>query len=236
MPKPRYRKSAMAGILVVDKPVGWSSMDVVRRVRSAAGWVKTGHAGSLDPLATGVVVCCVGAATRYVEKIMGMPKVYATQIDLSAFTETDDAEGARQDVDVSEPPDEEMVRRVLPDFIGDIQQVPPRYSAVHVKGQRAYKMARRGQEVELEARTVHVESIDLLAYQFPRLALEIRCGRGTYVRSMARDLGRALGTGGFLAGLRRTAVGPYDLARAVDEKRLETPITQADLLAPPMDG
>jgi tRNA pseudouridine55 synthase len=233
--RPRYRKSALAGILVVDKPLGWTSMDVVRRVRKAAGWVKTGHAGSLDPLATGVVVCCVGHATRHVERIMGMPKVYDTRIDLSAFTATDDREGEREEVEVANPPDEAAVRAVLERFVGDIQQVPPDYSAVHVEGQRAYKLAREGQPVALEARTVHVETIELLEYAWPVIRIVVTCGRGTYVRSMARDIGRALGTGGHLASLRRTAVGPYTLEQAVDGARLQLPVGQQDLLDPPRD-
>jgi tRNA pseudouridine55 synthase len=223
----------MGGILVVDKPLGWTSMDVVRHVRKAAGFVKTGHAGSLDPLATGVVVCCVGHATRHVERIMGMPKVYATKIDLSAFTPTDDREGEREEVDVAQPPDEAAVREVLERFVGDIQQVPPQYSAVHVDGKRAYKLARKGETVEIKPRTVHVAKIDLVSYTWPVLELLIECGRGTYVRSMARDFGGALGTGGHLAGLRRTAVGPYDLDVAVDGARLQLSIGASDLLAPP---
>jgi tRNA pseudouridine55 synthase len=235
MGRPRYRKSALAGVLVVDKPEGWSSMEVVRRVRRAAGWVKTGHAGSLDPLATGVVVCCIGKATRFVEAIMAMPKVYDAQVDLSAFTATDDREGERREVEVATPPTREAVDRALERFVGEIQQVPPRFSAVHVEGKRAYALAREGTEVALEARAVSVASIEVLAYSWPRLALRVRCGRGFYVRSLARDLGLALGTGGHLHDLRRTAVGPYDLARAVGPDRLEQPITQADLLDPPAE-
>ena len=236
MGRPRYRKSAMTGLLVVDKPQGWSSMDVVRRVRGAAGFVKTGHAGSLDPLATGVVVCCLGKATRAVERIMAMPKVYDTQIDLGAFTVTDDREGEREEVVVAEPPDEARVREVLATFVGDIQQVPPAYSAIHVDGKRAYKLAREGKEVQLEARPVRMDSIELLAYQFPRLAVRIGCGRGFYVRSLARDIGRELGTGGHLADLRRTAVGEYDLSTAVGPERLEEAITQDDLLEVPAEA
>jgi tRNA pseudouridine55 synthase len=234
MGRPRYRKSAMAGILVVDKPLGWSSMDVVRHVRQAAGFVKTGHAGTLDPLATGVVVCCIGHATKHVERIMGMPKVYDSKIDLSAFTSTDDREGEREEVPVESPPDQAAVREALEAFVGDIQQVPPQFSAVHVEGKRAYKLARQGQQVKIEPRTVQVESIEFVDYEWPVLRVIITCGRGTYVRSMARDLGRALGTGGHLAGLRRTAVGPYDLASAVDASRLQLPIGQSDLLPAPV--
>ncbi len=234
MPKPRYRKSAMAGLLVVDKPEGWSSMDVVRRVRKAAGWVKTGHAGTLDPLATGVVIACIGHATRSVETLMGLPKTYETTIDLSAFTNTDDREGERQEIAVDTPPDEARVRAVLDTFVGAIEQRPPRYSAIRVDGKRAYKLARSGEDVELPARTVHVHEIEPLTYDFPMLTVRIVCGRGTYVRSLARDIGVALGTGGHLARLCRTAVGEYDLSKAVSPERLEQRIDQFDLLdAPP---
>ena len=231
--KPRYRKSAMSGLLVVDKPLGWSSMDVVRKVRDAAGFVKTGHGGTLDPLATGVVICCIGSATKAVETLMGMPKVYDTKIDLSAFTKTDDAEADREEVEVETPPTEDEVRAALATFVGEIQQVPPLYSAVHVDGKRAYTLARKGEDVELEPRTVRIDAIDLLEYAWPHLRVEVRCGKGVYVRSLARDLGKALGTGGYLSGLRRTAVGPYTVEEAVTAERLLQPIGQFDLLDAP---
>jgi len=231
--RPKYRKTAMAGLLVFDKPLGWSSMDVVRKVRYAAGNVKTGHAGTLDPLATGVVICCLGDGTKYVEQLMGLPKVYDSTIDLTAFTNTDDREGEREEIDVAEPPSEERIREVLEAFVGDIQQVPPQFSAVHVDGKRAYKMARKGEQVALEPRTVHVESIELLEYAWPELRLLIKCGKGTYVRSMARDIGVVLGTGGHLARLRRTAIGEYDLEGAATAERLMSPIGQFDLLPLP---
>ena len=231
--KPRYRKSAMAGLLVVDKPLGWSSMDVVRKVRHAAGFVKTGHGGTLDPLATGVVVCCIGHATKSVEALMGMQKTYDAKIDLSAFTPTDDAEGEREEVAVETPPSEDDVRAALETFVGEIQQVPPLYSAIHVDGKRAYKLARKGEDVELEARTVRIDSIELLEYEFPHVRVLVRSGKGVYVRSLARDLGKALGTGGYLSGLRRTAVGPYRVEDAVTAERLLQPIGQFDLLDAP---
>lgn len=230
MGKPRYRKSAMSGLFIVNKPLGWSSMDVVRKVRNAAGFVKTGHAGSLDPLATGVVVCCIGKATKSVEQIMGMPKSYETTVDLSAFTNTDDREGERTEVDVPEPPTLEQIEAVLPQFIGDIEQVPPLYSAIHVDGQRAYKLARQGKDVTLEARPVRIDAIEIESYEFPNLVLTIHCGRGMYVRSLARDIGKALNTGGHLARLVRTAVGPYTIDAAATADRLLKPVTQDDLI------
>lgn len=230
-PSGRFRSgSGPDGLLVVDKPLGWSSMDVVRRVRRAAGGARTGHAGTLDPLATGIVVCCLGSATRCVERLMGLPKVYEAQIDLAAFTPTDDREGAREPVAVERPPSDSAVRAALETFLGRIEQVPPAFSAVHVGGRRAYEMARKGLDVAPAARMVHVHAIETLEYAWPIAGVRITCGRGTYIRSIARDLGRRLGTGGHLASLRRTAVGDHDLAVAVKPERLEQPIEQADLL------
>ena len=231
--RPKYRKSAMEGLVVFDKPLGWSSMEVVRRVRDAAGFVKTGHAGTLDPLATGVVICCIGRATRAVEFLMAQPKVYEAQIDLSAFTATDDREADREEVEVETPPTEEAVRHALASFDGEIEQSPPQFSAVHVDGKRAYKRARQGETVDLPTRTVQVYGTELIDYAWPVISLTITCGRGFYVRSMARDLGQVLGTGGHLAGLRRTAIGPYDLAQAIGVARLADPIRQVDLLPTP---
>lgn len=236
MGRPRYRKSTMEGLFVVNKPLGWSSMDVVRKVRKAAGWVKTGHAGTLDPLARGVVICCIGRATKAVETLMGLPKVYETTIDLSAFTNTDDREGEREEVEVAEPPSEARVREVLETFVGDIEQVPPRYSAIHVDGQRAYKLAREGKDVALEARPVRIDAIELTRYAYPDLTITVTCGRGMYVRSLARDIGKALGTGGHLASLTRTAVGEYTLEGAAGAERLTQPIGQEDLRPTPPLG
>lgn len=226
----------MEGLLVVDKPLGVSSMDVVRRVRRAAGLgrrFKVGHAGTLDPLATGVVVCCLGKATRAVEQLMGLTKVYDAVVDLSAFTTTDDREGERQEVAVAQIPDEATVRQVLATFIGEVEQVPPVYSAVHVDGQRAYKLARRGEQPDMPARTVRIDAIELNRYDWPLLDITVTCGRGTYIRSLARDIGVRLGTGGHLASLRRTAVGPYTLDKAITFDRLESPLRQEDLLPTP---
>ena len=260
----------MDGLLVIDKPMGWSSMDVVRRVRRAAGegsalttqhpqltssskhhnetqpfninpfaggkkkLVKCGHAGTLDPLATGIVICCLGKATSLVEELMGLTKVYETEIDLSAFTATDDREGIREEVAVSSPPCEEKIKEALKKFIGTIEQRPPAYSAVHVGGKRAYQLARAGKKVETTVKKIRIDEIELLSYLWPMLTLKITCGRGTYIRSIARDLGMALGTGGHLAGLRRTRVGPFRVEDAAKENRLNQPITQADLLAWPV--
>ena len=232
--RPRYANPSLTGLLVVDKPLGWSSMDIVRRLRRVTGGAKAGHAGTLDPLATGVVVCCLGKATKLIDSLMGLTKIYEAAVDLSAFTNTDDREGPREEVHVATPPTSEVILAALPQFIGEIDQKPPAYSAIHVDGQRAYKLARRGETVDLPSRKVHVHAIELLHYTWPIATLRITCGKGTYIRSLARDLGTALGTGGHLAALRRTAIGPYKLENAFDQARLEEPIGEKDLLPLPL--
>lgn len=230
---PTFSSRLLSGLLVLDKPLGLTSAAAVARVRRAAQGAKVGHAGTLDPMATGVLICCIGSATRSVSKLMDLPKVYEAVVDLSAFTDSDDRETPRQLVQVGEPPTRSQVGQAVGAFVGDIEQRPPRFSAVHVGGRRAYKLARQGRLDELPARLVHVAAVELLDYAWPEVKLRVQCGKGTYIRSLARDLGVKLGTGGHLAALRRTAVGPYDLAVAVPIERLDRPLTAEDLLPVP---
>ena len=225
--------SDMNGLLIVDKPLGCSSMDVVRVVRRAAGRAKTGHAGTLDPLASGVIVCGLGRGTKCVEHVMGLTKIYETTIDLSAFTATDDAEGERQPVEVVTPPMVERVRAALDQLIGDVQQTPPAYSAIKVGGRRAYKLARQGVAVVMPPRIVRIDRIELRRYEWPMLDITVTCGRGTYIRSLARQIGVMLGTGGYLTALRRTAIGPYTIDRAIPLDHLPQPLTAEHLLPMP---
>ncbi len=205
-------------------------MDMVRIVRKAAGGNKTGHAGTLDPLATGLVICCLGRATRSVEKLMGLTKVYLAMVDLSAFSTTDDLEGEREDIAVDQPPGRDRIQQVCREMTGVIDQVPPPYSAVHVNGRRAYKLAREGKTPQLTPRKVRIDQIRIIGYHYPHLQLQITCGRGTYIRSIARDIGGKLGTGGHLASLRRTAIGHYHVDQAHTIEHLPIPLTENDLL------
>lgn len=219
------------GILVLDKPVGPSSMAAIAVVRRRAGGVKTGHAGTLDPLASGVLVLALGrSATKHLDRFMHTDKRYRTTIDLSAFTTTDDREGERVEIEIDQPPTAERIERALTSFIGDIEQTPPAYSAVKIGGRRAYTLARRGGAVHLQPRAVHIHDIALLRYDWPMLTIELHCEKGVYVRSLARDLGRALGTGGHCAELRRTAVGPFDESLAVALEDVPEPLTQQHLM------
>lgn len=200
----------LCGILVLDKDLGMTSMRAVEIVRRRAGRAKAGHAGTLDPLATGVLVIAFGRATKAIDLLMATEKRYLTDVDLSAFTATDDREGARREIDVARPPSRDDVAAALARFVGAIEQRPPAFSAVHVAGRRAYELARSDRAPDLPPRQVVVHEASLLDYAWPIARIALRTGKGFYVRSLARDLGLALGTGGHCATLRRTAVGPFD--------------------------
>jgi tRNA pseudouridine55 synthase len=204
-----------SGLVVIDKPAGMTSHDVVARVRRVAGTKKVGHAGTLDPMATGVLVLGVNKATRLLGHLMLSEKAYDATVRLGAATTTDDAEGEVTSSTSAAGVTEAMVREALSGFVGEIQQVPSTVSAIKVGGKRAYKLARAGEEVTLEPRQVTVRSIDVHAVrregEFLGVDLSVTCSSGTYIRAIARDLGAALGVGGHLTALRRTEVGPFDL-------------------------
>jgi tRNA pseudouridine55 synthase len=222
---------APSGLLILDKPTGLTSHDAVQRVRRASGVRRAGHAGTLDPLASGVLLVCVGPATRLVEYLVGHDKTYETTVRLGQTTTTYDAEG---DI-VRERPvrvDESQIDPALDAFRGPIRQQVPAFSAVKRDGQPLYKAARRGDEMELPQREVVIHSLELLAYEPPLLSLRVACSSGTYIRALAHDLGEVLGCGGHVAGLRRTAVGEFTLAEALSLDEL-TPENWQTYLRPP---
>jgi tRNA pseudouridine55 synthase len=208
-------EAARSGLVVVDKPAGMTSHDVVARVRRLAGTRKVGHAGTLDPMATGVLLVGVNRATRLLGHLMLTEKAYDATVRLGATSSTDDAEGELGDLRSTALLTEDDVRSAAGRFVGDIEQVPSSVSAVKIDGQRAYKRVRAGEDVTLPARsvTVHELVVTDVRREDPWLDvdLSVRCSSGTYVRAIARDLGEELGTGGHLTALRRTAVGPYVL-------------------------
>jgi tRNA pseudouridine55 synthase len=206
--------NAPGGLVVVDKAGGMTSHDVVSRVRRLAGTRKVGHAGTLDPMATGVLVLGVDRATRLLGHLMLTDKAYDATVRLGATTTTDDAEGEVVATASTEGVSEQQVREVLAAFVGEIQQVPSSVSAIKVDGKRAYDRVRAGEQVELKPRTVRVDAIDVHDIDGDDVRISVRCSSGTYVRAIARDLGERLGTGGHLTALRRTAVGPYTLDAA----------------------
>jgi tRNA pseudouridine55 synthase len=204
------------GVLNLAKPGGMTSRDVVDLISRPLRKVKVGHAGTLDPLATGVLVVCLGRATRLIEYVQRMPKTYRTVVRLGARSDTLDADG-RVEVEPSpRVPTELEVRSALAEQVGTIAQVPPQFSALKVEGKRAYDLARVGQSVELAAREVRIDRVELLSYAWPLLQLQVDCGSGTYIRSIARDVGEALGCGGLVEVLVRTRIGPFRLDDAID--------------------
>ena len=211
----------MQGILVLDKPPGISSARAVARVkRLLPRGTKIGHAGTLDPFATGILLLLIGKATKLCEKLMDSPKQYEARIKFGANTATDDPESPEQPHVIAKIPDVLRIDEALQAFVGRIEQRPPIYSAMKVGGQRAYKLARKGEAVEMKPRTVVVYGIERLDYAWPELSLRIDCGRGTYIRSIARDLGEALSVGGYLTALRRTRVGRFELKNAASIEQL----------------
>lgn len=210
----------MRGFINVDKPRGITSFEVVRRIRRAARTKKVGHAGTLDPNATGVLPIAVGEATRLVDELVGARKRYTAEILFGVETDTYDIEGETVDERDASALGEAHVREALTGFLGDQMQVPPAYSAVKRAGVPAYRAARRGDPLTLEARPVVVHALDVLAFDRghpgrPVLRVDVQCGKGFYVRSLAHDLGALLGTGAHLSGLRRTQVGPFLATEAV---------------------
>ncbi|GAB4192955.1 MAG: tRNA pseudouridine(55) synthase TruB [Roseiflexaceae bacterium] len=205
----------MHGFLNIDKPAGMTSHDVVARVRRLAGQKRAGHAGTLDPAATGVLVVALGAATRLIEYVQDeTAKGYRAVVRLGQTTTTDDAEGDPLEARPLPPLDQAALEAALVPFRGTIQQVPPMYSALHHQGQRLYDLARAGVTLDLPARSVTITQLELVAWRPPDLTLDVLCGKGTYIRSLARDLGVALGCGGHLAALRRTRVGAFTIEDA----------------------
>ena len=201
--------SGLSAIIAVDKPAGCTSHDVVNRIRRITGERRVGHAGTLDPLATGVLILCTGKATKRIESLQYATKEYTATLQLGATTPSYDREHT---VDMTYPTKHitrELIERVLPNFVGEIQQVPPAYSACNIDGHRAYKIARKGETVELKPKTLRIDEIELTHFDPMTMQMSIRvvCGKGTYIRALARDIGEALNSGAFLTALCRTRLG-----------------------------
>ena len=225
--------SSVSGLVIVDKPAGVTSHDVVARVRRLAGTRKVGHAGTLDPMATGVLVLGVNRATRLLGHLTLTEKAYDATIRLGASTTTDDAEGELVSTAPTGDLDEAAIRATLASFVGDIEQVPASVSAIKVGGRRAYDRVREGQDVQLAARpvTIHALEVDAVrpSVEDVEVDISVRCSSGTYVRAIARDLGASLGVGGHLGSLRRTAVGPFTLDDAHTLEQLTEELTMLSI-------
>jgi tRNA pseudouridine55 synthase len=210
---------ALSGFLNINKPKNWTSFDVVAKVRGLAQVDAVGHAGTLDPFATGVLVVALGRARLLIDAVQGQQKVYRGRIKLGQVSDSDDVEGHKTSIPVQQPPSEQDVAGVVAQFTGTIQQIPPRYSALRVQGRRMYELARKGLPFERQARPVTIHELKILSYSYPVLDVEVRVSKGTYIRALARDIGQELGTGGFLEELVRTSIGPFDLqsAHSIDD-------------------
>lgn len=203
-------------IFAIYKPKGITSAEALRRIKRKIGAEKIGHAGTLDPLASGILVVATGADTKKISEVVAKEKEYVAKIKFGETSETDDEEGKKTVVPVEKIPSLQEVREAVDGFLGEIEQKPPIFSAVKIAGKEAYKRARKGERIEIPARKVLIKKIDILNYVWPILELRVVTGPGTYIRSLARDIGDRLGTGGYLAELERTAVGEFTKEKAID--------------------
>lgn len=226
------RSTNWNGLLAVDKPAGMTSRRIVDHVERIVRPAKVGHAGTLDPLATGVLVIAMGSATRLISYVQQGRKKYVGQFRLGQRSDTDDIEGRITPGGDPTHVTLELLTDFTGRFIGVVSQVPPQYSAIHVDGQRAYTLARRGETVELQARPVEIHSIQVSRFELPDFELQIECGSGTYVRSIGRDLGELLGCGAIMTDLRRTSVGGFSLENAVPFDTLDADSLQRAMRPP----
>jgi tRNA pseudouridine55 synthase len=218
-------------ILVLNKPIDWTSFDLVNKVRimlcrqMKIKKLKLGHAGTLDPKATGVMILCSGKSTKQIDLIQADEKEYVALLKIGATTPSFDLE-TEEDVQFeTSQVTKALVEQILPQFVGTIEQVPPAFSAIKVDGKRSYKLARKGQEVELKSKTLIIKEIELLRFEMPEIELRIVCSKGTYIRALARDIGLALSSGAYLIGLRRTRIGAYTIDQSFDLTELSEMLT-----------
>jgi len=221
------------GLLNLHKPAGMTSRQVVDCIQRLVRPAKAGHAGTLDPLATGVLVVCVGAATRLIEYVQRMPKGYCATFLLGRHSPTEDIEGEMTELPNPPVPTLDRVVAASRRFVGRIEQRPPAFSALKVEGRRAYQLARRGDKLELQARPIEIHRIEVKRYEYPELVLEVECGSGTYIRSLGRDLAERLGTAAVMSALTRTAIGGFHLDQAI-EPHVLTPDSLEKHLWPPL--
>ncbi|GAB6120287.1 tRNA pseudouridine(55) synthase TruB [Dysgonomonas termitidis] len=214
-------------VLYINKPLNWTSFDLVRKLRNklcrrlGVKKLKVGHAGTLDPLATGVMIICTGKKTKLIETFQYQTKEYIATVKLGETTPSFDLE---TEVDATYPTEhitEELVNQALVQFIGEIQQIPPTYSACKVEGKRAYEFAREGQDIELKPKLLAIDEIELLDYTMPEIKIRVVCSKGTYIRALARDIGLALGSGGYLTALERIRIGDITLDQCVAGEQIE---------------
>ena len=208
-------------VLVINKPLYWTSFDVVRKLRNLVRIKKVGHAGTLDPLATGLLIVCTGKFTKRINEYMAQEKEYTGTITLGAVTPTYDLESEPQEHKPFEHITKQDIDEAVKQFIGDIQQLPPAHSAIKVDGKRLYELARKGQEVKLEPRNIRITEFEITDINLPVLQFRVVCSTGTYIRSLANDMGQALGCGGYLSSLCRTRIGAFTLSQSMNMEEAE---------------
>ena len=222
----------MFGFINVNKPKYGTSRESVNAVQSLVRPHRVGHCGTLDPLATGVLVMGIGPATRLTRYVQELPKTYIADFRLGFVSETEDVSGTVETVAGAEPIDEIRLAEILPEFVGHLMQQPPQFSALRVDGRRAYRLARKGQEVDLTPRPILVHEISLRRFQYPDFRIEVRCGSGTYLRSLGRDIGSRLGSGAIMTGLQRTAIGNFKIQDSIPWNSVTIESIQSNLLQP----
>lgn len=219
-------KMMQEGIFSINKPLGITSHDVINQVRRLTGIRRVGHGGTLDPLAEGVLVVAVGRQfTKKLDEVVGAEKEYEAKIKLGISSITDDEEGEKKEWKIDKIPTRKDVEKILPMFIGKIYQMPPVYSAIKVGGKKAYEEARKGRALALKPRQVEIKKIEILNYKWPLLSIKVTCGKGVYIRSLAREIGEKLNVGGYITKLVRTRVGEYKIINAIKILPSEEPVS-----------
>jgi len=213
-------------VLLINKPYEWTSFDIIRKVRQLINIRKVGHAGTLDPLATGLLIVCTGKFTKRINDFMAQEKEYTGSITLGATTPTFDRESKPENIKDTACITEAQIKSAALAFTGNILQVPPMHSAIKKNGTRIYELARRGETIELEPRKLFIKTFEIISIEMPVLHFRVVCSTGTYIRSLANDLGAALGCGGYLSSLCRTAIGVYRIEDALSPEQLEEKVTQ----------
>lgn len=222
----------MFGFLNLNKIKYQTSREAVNLVQSIVKPSKVGHAGTLDPLATGVLVVAVGPATRLVQHVQGLSKTYLAEFRLGFESDTEDVAGQIVEIPAAPVIQESEMKRVLPEFVGELPQTPPRFSALKIQGERAYRLARQGKTVELKPRIIEIFSLELVWFKYPEFCLKIHCGSGTYVRSLGRDIGTRLGSGAIMTGLVRTRIGNFLLEESLASDAIDQDVIDRNLLLP----
>jgi tRNA pseudouridine55 synthase len=213
-------------VLLIDKPFKWTSFDVIQKLRKIIGIRKIGHAGTLDPLATGLLIICTGKFTKQINEYMAQEKEYTGTITLGATTPTYDLESAPENFKPVENITEEAIQTAIKKFIGEIEQIPPAHSAIKVGGTRVYELARQGKEVKLEPRRITIKEFEITKIEMPVIHFKVVCSTGTYIRSLAYDVGEALGCGGHLSSLCRTRIGEFTITNAMTPEVFEKKVKE----------